>query len=80
MQPCAQDQITEVRVEAEHALANAFQQHAEAVGLSEWAGQVIGTSDASWFGGVVLSPAPNNTNLVSMDVQQLDLGLDRVVV
>jgi hypothetical protein len=78
--PCEQDQITEARVEAEHALAKALQQHAEAVGLSAWAGQVIGTTGATWFGGVQLSPAFNTTTPVSLDVQQLDSGLDHVVV
>jgi hypothetical protein len=78
--PCAQDKITEARVEAERALANAFQKHALAAGLSEWAGQVIGTSGATWFGGVELSPAINTSALVSMDLKQIRPGLERVVV
>jgi hypothetical protein len=65
---------------AEHAVAKAFQQHSEAVGLSAWAGQVIGSTGPTWFGGVELSPAINTTAPVSVDVQQLDSGLDHVMV
>jgi hypothetical protein len=72
--------MTEARVEAEHALASAFQQHAEAAGLSAWAGQVIGHGDATWFGGLELSPASNTTTPVSVDVQQIEPGLELVVV
>jgi hypothetical protein len=72
--------MTEARVEAEHALGNALQQHAEAVGMSEWAGQVIGTGRVAWFGGIELSPSINTTTVVSMDVQQMQPGLDRVLV
>jgi hypothetical protein len=65
---------------AERVLTNAFQKHAEAAGLSEWAGQVFGTNGAPWFGGIELSPTINTTTPVSADVQQIDPGLDRVVV
>jgi hypothetical protein len=77
---CLQEKITEATVEAERALSNALQHYAEVAGLSEWAGQVIGASDASWFGGVELSPAINTTTFASMQVQQLQPGLERVLV
>jgi hypothetical protein len=80
MKPCEQHKITEARVQAERAIANTFQRHADAVGLSAWARRVIGTGDATWFGGVELSPAISTTALVSIDVQQIEPGLDRVVV
>jgi hypothetical protein len=80
MNPCEQDTITEARVEAEHALANALQQYAAAAGLSEWAGQMLGTGSTTWFGGIELSPAMNTTAIASVDVQQMEPGLDRVVV
>jgi hypothetical protein len=78
--PCDQDRMTEASVEAEHALGNALQQLAEAAGLSEWAGQVIATGRGTWFGGIELSPSINTTTGVSMDVQQMQPGLDRVLV
>jgi hypothetical protein len=75
-----QDKITDARVEAERALAKALQQHAEGAGLAAWEGQVIGTSGATWFGGLVLSTAMNTTDVASMDVQEMEPGLDRLVV
>jgi hypothetical protein len=77
---CSQDKFTEATVEAERALANALQQYAEVDGLSKWADQLICASDASWFGGMELSPAMNNRATASMDVQHIEPGLDRVVV
>jgi hypothetical protein len=41
---------------------------------------VVVTAGATWFGGVELSPAIQTTAPVSVDVQQLDSGLDHVVV
>jgi hypothetical protein len=79
-QSCEQGQITEARVEAERALAKALQKHAAAAGLPEWAGQVIGTTGATWFGGVELSPAINTTTTVPADGQQIEPGLERMVV
>jgi hypothetical protein len=75
-----QDRLTEARVEAERALAKALQQHAERIGLSAWAGQAIDTGRGTWFGGLELSPSINATASVSMDVQELEPGLDRVLV
>jgi hypothetical protein len=76
-----QDKITEVRVQAERALANAMQQHAAAAGMSDWAGQVIDAAGDWWFGGFELkSLGPNATTIASMQVEQMEAGLERVVV
>jgi hypothetical protein len=50
------------------------------VGLSEWAGQMLGTGNTTWFGGIELRPPVNTTAIASLDVQQMKPGLDRVVV
>ena len=49
---------TEVAVEAESTLAAALQQHADAIGLPEWAGQVVmNAAGEQWVGGVQLKPS-----------------------
>ena len=45
-------------VEAESTLAAALQQHADAIGLPEWAGQVVmNAAGEQWVGGVQLKPS-----------------------
>jgi hypothetical protein len=41
---------------------------------------MLGTGHATWFGGIELRPSVNTTAIASVDVQQMETGLDRVVV
>jgi hypothetical protein len=41
---------------------------------------MLGTGSATWFGGAELSPSMNTTTIASVDVQQMEPGLDRVDV
>jgi hypothetical protein len=41
---------------------------------------MLGTDNATWFGGIELSPAMNTTAIASVDVQQMEPGLDLVLV
>lgn len=72
--------MTEARVAAERALAEAMQQYATDMGMYEWAGQVISMGDSNWFGGVELSPVSNNMLEASRNLQQLEPGLEFVQV
>ena len=87
-----QSQLTEARVSAEHALAGALQQYADATGLGRWAGQATtttassGIGDSLMYAGVQLRPvARSSTGSIesaglSMKVQSVDTWKDLIVV
>ena len=76
-----QGQITEVAVAAERALAAALQRHAHAIGLPEWAGQVVtNAAGEQWFGGVELRPSNVTGALASSEVREIEPGVQRLGV
>lgn len=65
----------------ERALAATLQQHADALGLPEWAGQVVtNLAGEQWYGGVSLTPSGTPEILSTPDIQQLEPGLNLIQV
>ena len=76
-----QSQTTDAVVSTERALAAALQQHADALGLPEWAGQVVtNAAGEQWFGGVSLTPSGTPEILPTPNIQQLEPGLQLIQV
>ena len=76
-----QGQISEVAVAAERALAAALQQHAHAIGLPEWAGQVVtNAAGEQWFGGMELRPSNASGALDSSEVREIEPGVQIIRV
>lgn len=76
-----QNQITEASVGAERSLAAALQHLDDAIGLPEWAGQVVTNSAGEqWYGGVVLRPSNVTGVLASSQSQEIEPGLQRIMV
>jgi hypothetical protein len=77
-----QKRNTEITAQAERALAAALQGQAESLGLSAWSGQVFANGRGKdWFGGVELRSSEINAALLSsMDLQEIEEGLSRIVV
>ena len=76
-----QNRISEAAVASERALAAALQDHAETLGLPEWAGQVItNAAGEQWFGGVELKPSNIEGMLELSDSEEIEPGLHRIQV
>ena len=66
---------------AERALAAALQEHADALGLPEWAGQVVtNAAGERLFGGVELRPSNIMHVPEPSESQEIEPGLQQVMV